>query len=195
MNFPEVWAKLAQNFTLTSLVIRAAYIICIALAFEAIAWWAARRLENLVSPLITADAERESTWRLKRRTLIRQTPKLFSRALLYTLAIILIFEVFGVPVLALSISIGAVIALFGAAALPILRDLTQGYTLFAEDALAPGDAVEINGVQGIVEKFTLRGIALRDKDGRAHLFSNRDVSSFSVYRRKTQDPAPDPLRS
>jgi small conductance mechanosensitive channel len=187
MDFKAIWSQLAQNFTLTNLVIRAAYIICIALAFEAINWWAARRLDRWVSPLITADAEREPAWRIRRRTLIRQTPKLFSRTLLYTLALILIFDVFGVPVLPLSLSVGAVLLLFGAGFLPVMRDVAQGYTLLAEDALAPGDAIEINGLQGIVEKFTLRGIMLRDKDGRTHMFSNRDVSSVTVYKRKTQE--------
>jgi small conductance mechanosensitive channel len=187
MDFKAIWSQLAQNFTLTNLVIRAAYIICIAIAFEAISWWAARRLEKWVSPLITADSERDSQWRIRRRTIIRNMPKLVSRVVLYTLAMILIFDVFGVPVLPLSLSVGATLLLFGAAGLPILRDIGQGYTLLAEDALAPGDAVEINGRQGIVEKFTLRGIVLRDKDGRVHLLSNRDISSVSIYRRKTQE--------
>jgi small-conductance mechanosensitive channel len=187
MDFKAIWSQLAQNFTLTNLVIRACYIICIAIAFEAISWWAARRLEKLVSPLITSDAERDSQWRIRRRTIVRNTPKIISRTLLYTLAFILIFDLFGVPVLPLSLAIGAVLLLFGSALLPILRDFGQGYTLLAEDAIAPGDAVEINGLQGIVEKFTLRGIVLRDKDGRVHLLSNRDVGNISVYRRKTQE--------
>lgn len=193
MDFKAVWAQLAQNFTLTNLILRAAYVICIALAFEFISWWASRRLEKIVSPLITADAEREAPWRVRRRTTLRQTPKLFSRLLLYTLATILIFEVFGVPVLALSLAIGAVLLLFGAALLPILRDIGQGYVLLAEDAVAPGDAVEIAGLQGIVEKFTLRGAQVRDKDGRLHYFSNRDINQLTVYKRKSQEPVKESL--
>lgn len=187
MDFKVAWATLAQNFTLTNLVIRAAYIICIAIAFEGIAWWAARKIEKSVTPFITADAERDAAWRIRRRTLLRHTPKFFSRALLYTLAVILIFDVFGVPVLPLSLAVGAVLLLFGSALLPIMRDFGQGYALLAEDALAPGDAVDIDGHQGVVEKFTLRGVQLRDKDGRAHLLSNRDISNVIVYRRKVQD--------
>ena len=205
MEFKAVWSALAQNFTLANLIIRAAYIICIALAFELIAWWAGRQIEKYVSPLITGDAEREAAWRIRRRTILRHTPKLFSRAVLYTLALILVFEIFGVPVLPLSLAIGSVVLLFGAALLPVLRDFGQGYTLLAEDALAPGDAVDIDGHQGVVEKFTLRGVQLRDKDGRAHLLSNRGISNVVVYRRKVQDtkdfhdplaaPAPDKKRS
>lgn len=187
MELKTIWATLAQNFTLTNLVIRAAYIICIAIAFEMIAWWAARIIEKQVTPLITGDAEREPAWRIRRRTLLRHTPKLFSRTALYALAAILIFEVFGVPVLPLSLALGAATLLFGAALLPVLRDLGQGYTLLAEDALAPGDAVDIDGHQGVVEKFTLRGVQLRDKDGRAHLLSNRDINNIVVYQRKIQN--------
>ena len=195
MELKTVWASLAQNFTLTNLVIRAASIICIALAFEFMAWWFARIIEKQVTPLITGDAEREPAWRIRRRTLLRHTPKLFSRTALYALALILVFDVFGVPVLPLSLALGAATLLFGAALLPVLRDLGQGYTLLAEDALAPGDAVDIDGHQGIVEKFTLRGVQLRDKDGRAHLLSNRDISNVVVYQRKVHNlkDSADPL--
>lgn len=186
MELKAVWAALAQNFTLANLLIRAAYIICIALAFEAMAWWAGRLIEKQVSAFITADSQRDSAWRIRRRTILRHTPKLFSRAALYTLALILIFEVFGVPVLPLSLALGATTLLFGAALLPVLRDLGQGYTLLAEDSLAPGDAVDIDGHLGVVEKFTLRGVQLRDKEGRTHLLSNRDISNIIVYRRKQQ---------
>jgi small-conductance mechanosensitive channel len=197
MELKAAWATLAQNFTLTNLVIRAAYIICIALAFEFIAWWAARLIEKQVTPLITSDAERDAAWRIRRRTILRHTPKLFSRTVLYALALILVFEIFGVPVLPLSLTVGAATLLFGAALLPVLRDFGQGYTLLAEDALAPGDAVDIDGHQGVVEKFTLRGVQLRDKDGRAHLISNRDISNIVVYQRKVQTAKDlnDPLAS
>ena len=150
-------------------------------------WWAARVIEKQVAPLITADAERDAVWRVKRRTILRHAPKIFSRSVLYAIAMVLIFEVFGVPVLPLSIGIGATLLLFGAALLPVLRDLGQGYTLLAEDALAPGDAVEIDGHQGVVEKFSLRGVLLRDKENRAHLLNNRDIKEIIIYRRKVQD--------
>jgi small-conductance mechanosensitive channel len=187
MNFKATWYALAQNFTLQNLTVIAAEIICLAIAFEVLAWWAARVIEKQVAPLITADAERDAAWRVKRRTILRHTPKVLSRTTLYAIAFILIFHIFNVPVLPLSIGIGATLLLFGAALLPTLRDLAQGYTLLAEDALAPGDAVEIDGHQGVIEKFSLRGVLLRDKEGRAHLLNNRDIKEIIVYRRKVQD--------
>jgi small conductance mechanosensitive channel len=187
MNFKATWYALAQNFTLQNLTVIAAEIICLAIAFEVLAWWAARVIEKQVAPFITADAEREAAWRVRRRTILRHTPKLLTRTTLYAIAFILIFHVFNIPVLPLSIGIGATLLLFGAALLPTLRDLAQGYTLLAEDALAPGDAVDIDGHQGVVEKFSLRATLLRDKDGRAHLLNNRDIKDIIVYRRQVQD--------
>lgn len=197
MNLQATWYALAQNFTLQSLTIIAAKILCLAIAFEVLAWWSARVIEKQVAPLITADAERDAAWRVKRRTLLRHTPKILTRTMLYAIAFILIFYIFNVPVLPLSIGIGATLLLFGAALLPTLRDLAQGYTLLAEDALAPGDAVEIGEHQGVVEKFSLRGVLLRDKEGRAHLLSNRDIKDVIVYRRKVQEAKnfDDPLAS
>jgi small conductance mechanosensitive channel len=185
---PKVlWATLAANFTLANLILKGTYVLCIAIVFEFIAWWAGRRIEKMTTPLITTDAEREHNWRIRRRTTLRQSPKIISRTLCYTIAIILVFDVFGVPVLPLSLAIGAVIALFGAALLPLLRDIMQGYALLADDVLAVGDVVEIGNHQGTVEKFTLRGVWLRDSAGRAHLLSNRHVSNVIVHQRRVDN--------
>ena len=182
---PQVlWTTLKSNFKLADIILDGAYVLCIEVVFEFIAWWAGRRIEKMTSPLITADAEREHNWRIRRRTVLRQSPKLISRTLCYTIAAILILDVFGVPVLPLSLAVGAIIALVGAALLPLLRDIAQGYTLLADDALAVGDIVEIGVHQGTVEKFTLRGVWLRDAAGRAHLLSNRHVANIIVHQRR-----------
>lgn len=192
MNLKDI---LVSNHYLQTLVHKSAIIICIAIAFECISWWLGRRVEKLTAPLITADAEREPTWRIRRRTVLRQTPKLITRTLCYTVAAIMVFDLFGVPVLSLSIAIGAVAAVCGAALLPVLRDLGQGYALLGEDAIAVGDVVEINGHTGVVEKFTLRHIRLRDASGRTHHVSNRNLTAIVVHQRKVgeQGYVHDPL--
>lgn len=173
-------------YRLPGLITKAAYVICIAIVFEFIAWWLGRRIEKLTTPFITQDATREASWRVRRRAVLRQTPKIISRTICYTIAVILVFDVFGVPVLPLSLAVGAVVALFGAAAMPLLRDTTQGYFLLAEDALAVGDVVDIEGHRGIVEKLTLRGTWLRDEQGQTHILSNRDITNVVVHRRRQE---------
>jgi small conductance mechanosensitive channel len=186
MELQGAWREILKSFTLGTLVLKAARVICIAIAFEFIAWWLGRRVEKLVAPYITADAERDPSWRMRRRTTLRQTPKIITRTLCYTVALILVFDVFGVPVLSLAIAVGAVVTLFGAALLPILRDLTQGYMLLAEDAVAVGDVVEINGHRGTVEKLTLRSLWLRDEAGHLHEMSNREVRNIVVLSRRAE---------
>ena len=186
MAWAAVWSGLRENFALPNLVLRAVYIIFIAIAIELIAWWLGRVIEKAVTPYIAIDAGRPAAWRVRRRTTLRQSPKWMLRAVLYTIGMILIFDVFCVPVLPLSLAVGAVVVIMGAGLAPIFRDLVQGYVLLAEDAIAPGDAVEINGHVGTVEKLTLRGVWLRGHNGRLHLLSNRAVSDVAIYRRAVE---------
>jgi small-conductance mechanosensitive channel len=194
MTVQSIWASMTDK--LPQLIFIAIRVIFIGVIFEFIAWWAGRRIEKMTAPLITADAGREHNWRIRRRTVLRHAPKLISRSLCYAVALILVFDVFGVPVLPLSLAVGAVAALFGSALLPLFRDVAQGYALLAEDTLAVGDVVNIDGHQGVVEKFTLRGTWLRDNEGHAHCLSNRDIRNIVVQKRRAEEgitaPAKDP---
>ncbi|PQV65219.1 Mechanosensitive ion channel [Abditibacterium utsteinense] len=158
-------------------------VVCIALIFEFLAWFLGRRLEKLASPFISLDAQRDPKWRAMRRAALRGTPKIALRTLLYTVALILVLDAFGLQILPLSLAVGSVALLFGAGLLPLLRDYAQGYILLAEDTLAPGDVVEIGAHSGIVERWTLRATWLRDASGRLHVLSNRDVRDVIVQGR------------
>jgi small-conductance mechanosensitive channel len=133
-----------------------------------------------------------------RRTTLRRAPKIVARTLLYTVALILVFDVFGLQILPLSLSIGAVALLFGSGLLPMMRDYAQGYVLLSEDSLAPGDIVEIGPHAGQVEKCTLRATWLRDPEGHVHVISNRDVRDVIIHRRaanEEQKSPYDPLKA
>ena len=174
---------LSNNLNLQSLVQIAVKVIFIALVFEFLAWWAGRQIEKKTAPLIPIDATREANWRLRRRNTLRQTPKIVSRSCCYVVALLLVLNQFNVEILPLSIGLGAVALLFGAALLPLMRDATQGYALLGEDVIAPGDMVEVEGVRGQVEKFTLRALWLRDAENRVHCFSNRSVRDVTILKR------------
>lgn len=183
MDLPKV---LATNLTLANLISYGLKVVFIAVLFEFSAWWLGRRIEAMTAPLIPNDNTREPNWRMRRRTTLRQTPKVISRALCYTIGVLLIFHVFDVPVLPLSIGIGAVVLLIGAALLPLLRDMTQGYALLADDLVAPGDIVEINGHRGAIEKCSLRGLWIKDEAGHAHFISNRNVEDIVTLQRRAE---------
>ena len=186
----------SSNFTLARLIEVSINVIFIAIVFEFLAWWLGRRIEAWVTPLIPNDAGRERSWAVKRRTTLRQTPKLIARTTCYVSALLLVLNAFNVPILPLSIALGAVALLFGAALMPLLRDAAQGYALLADDLAAPGDVVEVAGKRGVVEKLSLRGLWLRDDEKRLHFFANRGVHDVSVISRRQEAPtAPafDPL--
>lgn len=171
-------------------------VLFIAVVFELVAWWAGRRSERIASPFILGDQGREPKWRAQRRAILRHSPKIVLRALLYTVALILVFAVFGAPVLELAIAVAAVATVVGAAFLPLLRDYSQGYVLLMEDSLAPGDVVSINGFEGEVERWSLRATWLRDPSGRLHVLSHRAVMHVTILSRaaaEVPELAYDPL--
>jgi small-conductance mechanosensitive channel len=199
MNSPalNLLEQLRSNFTLMNLILVAVRVIFIALLFEGLAWWLSRRLESMVAPLITLDAQREHGWRTRRRTFLRQTPKTLVRTLCYIgalIAVLSVFEtsisLFAIPVLPVSIVVGALIIIFGIGAMSMIQDAVQFYSLLADDALAVGDIVEIDSqrgnVQGMVERVSPRGLYLRDSTGRFHHIANREVRHVVVHRRREE---------
>ena len=66
---------------------------------------------------------------------------------------------------------------FGAQSL--VRDFFSGFFVLLEDQYRIGDIVEIDGVTGVVETFTLRHTALRSLDGTLHHISNGNVQRAS----------------
>ena len=173
-------------------------ILFIAVVFEFAAWFLGRKLERMTAPFASLGGAREARWRGLRRETLVKTPKIVLRTLLYSVALVLVFNVFGLPVMELALSLGAVALLFGLALMPLMQDIAQGYALLGEDTLAPGDAVEINGIQGTVEHWTLRGTWLRDREGRLVALSNRDVRQVVIFRKAAGEEKPkaafDPLQ-
>lgn len=160
-------------------------VLLIAVAFEFIAWYAGRRLAALTDSFSKIDQHREAQWRQTRRDTLRRVPRFVARFLIYTIAGVLVLGVFGVPLLPLALAFGAVALMVGAGLMPILRDYAQGYFLLAEDSIAPGDAVTINGHVGTVKKFSLRAIWLLDEAECQHVLSNRDVRDVTILRKSS----------
>ncbi len=196
MNLQASFSALLPNWP--DFLFTAIRILFIAIAFEGAAWILGKRLEKMTAPFTSLGGGREARWRgLRRETLIK-TPKIVLRTLLYSVALVLIFSAFRLPVMELALSLGAVALLFGLALMPLMQDIAQGYALLGEDTLAPGDVVEINGIQGTVEHWTLRGTWLRDAQGRLVALSNRDVRQVVILRKAAESEkakvAFDPLK-
>jgi small-conductance mechanosensitive channel len=169
--------------TWSSLMYIGIRVVFIAIIFEVAAYLLGKRLENMASPFANLAQNRDPQWRVARSSTLQKAPKNVLRALLYTAALILVGDAFGVPLLPLSLAVGGFLLVVCSALLPLMRDYVQGFILLSEDTLAPGDAVEINGHQGIVEKWTLRATWLKDAQGRIYVLSNRDVKDVVVYKK------------
>lgn len=199
MNMPplNLLEEIKRDLTMQNLLLVAVQVIFIALLFEGLAWWLSRKAEGYVSSLITLDSGREHAWRIRRRTTLRQTPRIIIRSLCYIGAIIAVLSVFEqrttlfkIPVLPVALITTAVIVVVGIGAITMIQDAVQGYSLLAEDAIAVGDMLEIDSqrgtVQGVVERFSPRGVWLRDSTGRFHNIANREIRHVVVHRRREE---------
>lgn len=181
MNLAASLAELTSRWPL--LIFIGIRVVFIALVFEFLAWFLGRRIEKMTSPFANLDAGRDPKWRAMRRAALQKTPRIVLRSLLYTIALILVLDAFGLQILPLSLAVASVSLLFGAAMLPLFRDYAQGYILLSEDTLAPGDTVQIGAHIGQVEKWTLRATWLRDQNDYLHVLSNREVRDVIIQSR------------
>jgi len=90
--------------------------------------------------------------------------------------VLMALKAFGVdttPVLASASVIGLAVG-FGSQKL--VRDVTTGFLLLAENQLDVGDYVTISGVSGVIEDIGMRTTRIRDDTGKVYIFSNGDIS-------------------
>jgi len=177
---------------LPDLALKAVRVFEIALVFEVLVFIIGRRIDHYLLPLIGADSGREPTYRLRRRAKLRSGPRLVLRGVLYTIALLMILGVFGVPMEPVYIGV-LIIVLAGAIVLrPLLRDLCAGYIILAEDRFAPGDQIRVGDVSGVVETFSLRQTTLRDAQNAevVHLIPNSEIGRLSARRVTPQAARP-----
>jgi len=181
---PELIPKLPD------LAMKAVRIFEIALVFELLVFFIGKRVDYYIGPLLGAGAGRDPTWRLRRRNKLRSGPRGVLRVLMYTLAFLMIFAVFDVPMEPVYLAVLAVVIAASVILRPLFQDMCAGYIILAEDRFAPGDQIKVGEVVGTVEGLTLRQTTLRDAQNSevVHLLPNREVTRLTV-RRPVQKPA------
>ncbi len=109
----------------------------------------------------------------------------------HSVGLIVIFFVAGMQILPLlGINIGPLLASAGIAGLAIgfgaqtlVRDFINGFFILIENQFDIGDVVKLGGVQGTVEKLTLRRTVLRGDDGTLHMVPNGQITTVSNLTR------------
>ncbi len=95
---------------------------------------------------------------------------------IYLIAVGISFDVLGLSTVSV-LTIGAAVAFAASlAAQGIIKDLTNGFLILAEDQYAIGDIITVGTVGGIVENLTLRVTQLRDDKGRLITIPNSQIS-------------------
>jgi small conductance mechanosensitive channel len=105
------------------------------------------------------------------------------RLLIILIAGATILETFRISVLPAIAGFGVVGIAVGFGAQNLVRDYLNGVLIVIENQFSKGDVVEIAGVSGTVEDFTLRTTTLRDVDGRVHTVPNGTIGVASNLTR------------
>ncbi|NQT60786.1 MAG: mechanosensitive ion channel family protein [Bacteroidetes bacterium] len=102
---------------------------------------------------------------------------------IWIIGFVMILGVFKVDTSALLATIGVASLGIGFAVQSIIRDYIQGFFMIMEDWFRIGDWVTISGLEGEVEKISLRCITLREINGTMHVIPNSQIQFASNQTR------------
>jgi small conductance mechanosensitive channel len=139
---------------------------------------AARRIELAVDD----GDDSVTTLRERRGQTISQLLRSVGRVVVFSIALLLTFNVFidigpilaGAGILGLAVSFGAQ---------SLVKDVISGFFILFENQFAIGDVIEVAGKSGLVEKMTLRVVQLRDAEGAMHVVPNGEIKVVSNLTR------------
>jgi len=168
------------NLWFSPFKVHAVQAIYVAAIFELLVYLTNQRLRRALSGASRRDVGREPSERIRRRRVVEGLPLLLNRAILYTLAILMIVRVMGLPTSAevLPILLGLLLVVL-VAFRDALRDAVRGYYIMYDHIYAPGDRISIGEVTGVVIDLSLRVTRLQvDRgEGREMIISNRHVGN------------------
>lgn len=99
--------------------------------------------------------------------------------LIWTIATALALQAVGLDVAPLLAGAGVAGIAIGFAAQNLLKDWISGFFLLTDGNIRMNDILKIGDLSGVVEKITLRNVALRGYDGALHVISNGSINSFT----------------
>ena len=113
------------------------------------------------------------------------------RFFIVVIALLMILGQLGIDIAPAVAGLGVVGIAVGFGAQSLVRDYLNGSLILVENQFAKGDVVQVAGVSGTVEDFTLRRTTLRDIDGVVHTVPNGEIKVASnltrVWSRINQD--------
>lgn len=97
-------------------------------------------------------------------------------AVLFAVALIMIFELFGISLVPIIAGAGLLSIAIGFGAQSIVEDFLRGIFMLGEDQFGVGDRVDVGSVNGFVERVTLRTTVIRDPNGILWHLPNSEIN-------------------
>lgn len=177
--FLRAWLSPFRVHLLQALLVAGA----IELLLFIVSWWLRRALAGA----LRRDVGREPSERIRRRRIVEGLPLRLSRGVLYTIGLLMVLRVLGLPTSAellpvLALLVVAVLVLFR----DQLRDLVRGYFIMYDYLYGPGDRVSLGNLTGVVTELTLRSTRLQVEggEGREVVMPNRLIQSVVNHSRR-----------
>ena len=103
----------------------------------------------------------------------------FLRAIIWSVAAIMIISQFGLDIGPILAGAGILGVALGFGAQWVVRDFLAGIFIIAENQYRIGDVICLDGTCGLVEDINLRKTILRDMDGTVHYIPNGEIRKAS----------------
>lgn len=162
LDLPDV-ASLLRLILVVTLAILAAVIVRVA------ANQAARHLERFIhDPEVLERA----------RTIVHFTRGALA-VLILIVTVLTVLQTLGVAISPLLTGVGLIGLTVSLGAQTLIKDYLGGLLILFENQYAIGDVVRVAGVQGEVDRITLRATHLRDENGAYHIIPNGDIRLVS----------------
>ncbi len=144
---------------------------------------------HLLSPRVAARLVRLNRFRAVRRRArqerLRTLQDLFSSAVSFLSVIVAVLYTISrfVDTDTLVWVVGLFSAAFGLGARPLVNDFLAGLSFIFEDTFDVGEKVEMMGVEGVIERVTLRVTLLRAPTGELYVVPNGDIRLVRNFSR------------
>jgi small-conductance mechanosensitive channel len=135
----------------------------------------ARRIEERV---VDGMARDRVSYHERMKTLSSVTRKTVSVVVWIIAGLYLLYEI-GTPVSTVLASAGVLGLAIAFGAQSLIRDFFHGFFILLENQYTIGDWIKVGGIEGTVERLTLRVTVLRDTEGTLHFIPNGAVTSVS----------------
>jgi len=103
--------------------------------------------------------------------------------IIWAIAFVMILSVIGVDITPLLATLGVGALALGFAAQNLIRDYLNGFYILMEDWYRVGEWVTISGMEGDIEKISLRRTVLREPNGTLHMIPNSQIPFASNQTR------------